>query len=1388
MLKQIKQIKNKDQKQTNKNVSDTNVSDKNLSDQNLNKMPKNWPYSSYFNCLNCITTENFKLLIPTAFIRLEINGAIFGPFKAMLDTGAQPTMISSSLYNSIRCPTVNGTKRLIGIDNRPFLIKKKFDVGVKPWFDSSKCINETVWVLPEPHEWNPTLPSVELNVISNNLHTEQHLADPNYFKPMEVHIILGVGFFAKIIKASLGTTSHGTTLLDTDFGIVMLGEHFDSINMETGTVLSAIDDSLGDKLNKMLEKLWDQDKIESDILNESPWTEEERMVEEHFINTHKRDVEGRFIVRIPFKPNVQSIGSSRQIALHRFLSNERKLNNTPELKEFYVEQMRELQRNGHMQEVTRSHLPGTIRYYIPHHCVMKNPRVVYDASCKTNTGVSLNEMQMLGPKLQTELHTTLMRFRRHKVAVYADIKKMFNQVRLAEDQWDCQRIFWRENSDQELKEYWLTVVTFGLTSSAHLAVRCVMQAAREAADMYPEAAKAIEKDFYMDDCVTGTNTVEQAIKLANEINQILSGAGFILRKWKSNEPELLQAFGSADQNDECAMVFSEDGETSVLGVKWLLQTDQFTFVVKTPTFTGPLTKRKIVSFVAQLYDPDGYISPVVVIGKIIIQELWKAGLDWDEPVDERMERMWSDLWNEIIELEKFKIDRWIGTSDQTKSKLIGFSDSSKLAFGAVIFIRTEYPNGMIKSNLLTSKSRVAPLKTATIPRLELAAAELLARLMIEVKGSMEFNDMEYILYTDSSITLYWIRKPPASLKTFVSNRVKSIQTNSDLKCWHYVNTKQNPADLLSRGAKPSELVDNKLWLYGPEWLQLPETQWPQEQFPLTVKYDENLELRAHVVTEFKSALSINKVTEIPGQGNRVSILEYANKMEKALRILAYVIRYVNAIRNRYKPPKKGTRSADREILPPSSQEKAWAMEYFIKKSQQEHFNPELTALEQNKRLPEKSKLEPLKPILDNRGVMRVGGRLDQANIDYEMKHPAIIPKNSRLAWLLMDLSHRTNHHGGAQVAMQHLRQKYWIPQLRDEYRKYNRSCIECVRNSQELQDQLMGELPADRVRPGRAFLATGVDYAGPFHKKYVDRDGTIIKKVKFWTVIFVCMKTKAVHLDTVDDLTSASFIACFERLISRRGAVRKLFSDNGTCFVGAEKEIARAFREWRKDGTVDAIANKGTVWTFMTPAAPHQGGIYEAAVKSMKFHLKRVVGSRVMEQEQFRTLLCKIEAVMNSRPLTALTDDPKDVQALTPAHFLIMEEFVAPPPFQYTTEKDLQGRKLWEKRQELLEHFWNRWQNEYLTTLQERKKWRREKENVKVGQLVILKDENLPPASWTMARIKELLPGKDGLVRNVVVETNRTILKRPVQKICILPVDCAEKDEHGIHSKLRNSN
>lgn len=330
-----------------------------------------------------------------------------------------------------------------------------------------------------------------------------------------------------------------------------------------------------------------------------------------------------------------------------------------------------------------------------------------------------------------------------------------------------------------------------------------------------------------------------------------------------------------------------------------------------------MTKRKVVSCVSQLFDPNGYVGPVTVIGKMIIQKLWKAGLEWDEVLNEQMKEVWIRYWGEIKHLERFTIDRWIGTSDKTQNMLIGFADSSKDAYGAVMYMRTVYPDGSIRCNLIMSKSRVAPVKEMTIPRLELAAAELLARVIVDVKRSMEFEDMPYVLFTDSSATLHWIRKQPAQLKMYVANRVTTIQKHTDLRCWRYVNTKDNPADLLSRGCKPSDLVDNKLWLHGPEWLVRLESDWPTEPFPLKALDGLDLELKVYSLTQFSDGISLEKWNEEEEIMERKPIAEYVETLDKALRILAYIFRYWYGKLTKYTPPRNVTRSKKSTVHAPT---------------------------------------------------------------------------------------------------------------------------------------------------------------------------------------------------------------------------------------------------------------------------------------------------------------------------------------------------------------------------------------------------------------------------------------------------------------------------------------
>ncbi|XP_055850678.1 uncharacterized protein LOC129915223 [Episyrphus balteatus] len=814
---QTKRIKYEDEKFGTDKASNKRCSKENVECKVFSKKFRSINDENYVHVVHNLEIKTD--FIPTAMVRIEADGFIYGPYRAMLDTGAHINLMVDRLRRDLKVQTKQASGKLVGINGSPFTITRQAMVKILPWYstDSFKSHeSESFWFLPEESQWNPILPTRTTEAVEVGNIDPHKYADPEYYKSRQIEILLGVDFFAKSIKSVFKKNEDGTVLLETTLGLVVLGSNLFRYNDQVN-VCSTVEYSESDQLDNLLKRLWEMDEIKSC----SQRTEEEELVEQHFQQNHYRDKDGVFVVKMPLKEEFKDIGSSRETALRRFTYLERRLEKNEQMKNAYVQKMRESIQLGHVQVANRSPRASNIVYYIPHHCIEKKFRIVYDASCRTNKGISLNEIQMLGEKLQRDLHEIIMRFRRHRIAICADIKKMFNQVRLNKEQWDLQRIFWRENRYEQLKEYWLTVVTFGLTSSAHLAVRSVLQAAKEAQHNYPEAANAIKNDFYIDDCATGETDDKKAIQLAKEMYEILKGAGFELCQWKSNSKRFMEELhaGTVDPT----MVFSGEEKSSILGLKWLIVSDQFTYEVKTPRLVGTLTKRKVVSCVAQLYDPNGYISPVTVIGKIIIQDIWRLGTGWDERVSSGIEERWKEYWNGIMGLENFRIDRWLGTTGASGIQLHGFSDASSAAYGAVIYVRTENTNGTGKGRLLISKTRLAPLRTITIPRLELAAAELLSRLLVEVRNSMEWIDTPCFLWSDSSVVLHWIRKLPCDLKTYVANRVSSIQSNTQAKCWHYVNTKENPADLLSRGVQTSALADNKLWLEGPKWLQQPRT-------------------------------------------------------------------------------------------------------------------------------------------------------------------------------------------------------------------------------------------------------------------------------------------------------------------------------------------------------------------------------------------------------------------------------------------------------------------------------------------------------------------------------------------------------------------------------------
>lgn len=1305
-------------------------------------------------------------ILPTALIRIRIGDWQSEPLRALCDFGSQPNLITHSVVKSNALDTTHANLVITGISNDFVKINRKVSIEISPWFNSDVSIKLDLLVIPKDSKWDLRLPDRDLRASEFKISHMRSLADPKFWKRREIALLLGVGAWAKIVKSGVDSVGEELTRQETTLGPVIFGRAGcdDTNNAITRTFAIKECDYKG--LEKLLKRLWEVDQVPMRCEK----TKEQQLVEKIYKEKRVIDSQGKFSVPIILQPNTTHFGDSRTRALNRFLQLERRFERDHKLKEGYIKFMKEYEILGHMREVTPFSDSNGLVFYIPHHAICSNEKikVVFDCSMKTNLGISLNDMQLKGQKLQRDLYDILLRARRFKIGIAVDVEKMYRQIRIIPEHSDLQRIFWRSNPKDEIREYCLTTVIYGQTSSPVTAIMVMQEGASKLKEKYPRAAEFIKEDFYMDDGFSGANDENDAIKLVNDLTIIFNSMGLPLNKWKSNSQQLMNYVKGDDK-----FIFFEDPDKeseetqTILGMKWNLESDVFTYLVKNDELPNKWTKRTVLSKVASIYDPLGHLAPVTLMARNFVQELWRSNKLWDEKVDDNFEKRWCIFWHQIKAIVNVKIPRWINLEDKTDLSFHCFSDASEKGIGVVIYMRAESKN-CVKITQLTAKSRVAPLKIVAIPKLELVAATLATKMMTHVRKTMELEHIPYFMRTDSEITLLWLKKEPAELRMFVGNRIAYIQENSDIKRWSHVKSSDNPADIASRGLFPTQIAREKFWWEGPEWLKLPQQNWPirSTSFSDEIKINYNNELKVHLGKIVNNPLKITVEKE-----KNLSLLEYSNNLDKLLRIYSYIMRFKNGfakenLKKRETRVTRLNRVRPNLVILPSIEEKAQAMRYFIKYQQQLDFAKEIIGETKG------SKLEPLLPFLDENGILRMGGRLRHAKYPFDMKHPIIIPPKTRLSWLIIKDAHEKLDHGHIQVMMQYVRSQYWIPQMRREMRTFVNKCVVCQRYEHPLQSQLMGDLPEYRVTPCKPFTYAGVDYAGPIEIKEYFRIGPKRQRSrKAWIAIFVCLNTRAIHIDIVLDLTSAAFIECFQRFVSRRGRCIKMISDNATTYVGAEKEIREALKAWDITETHERLNSFGTSWEFMTSGAPHQGGIYESSVKAAKYHMRRIMGSKSYTYDQTLTFLLQIEAILNSRPLYAISDDPNDIQAITPGHLMFGEPVIMPTSINPPKQTKASVTQIWREQKDMRQRFWEQWVKDYLPTLQRRGKWQRKNEKIELDKIVIIKDENLAPAHWLLGKIIELKKGKDDLVRSVKIKTKSSELWRPIQKICVLPVE-----------------
>ena len=681
-------------------------------------------------------------------------------------------------------------------------------------------------------------------------------------------------------------------------------------------------------------------------------------------------------------------------------------------------------------------------------------------------------------------------------------------------------------------------------------------------------------------------------------------------------------------------------------------------------------------------------------------------------------------------------------------QLHGFCNASEYAYGACLYLRSTDQQHNISSRLLCSKSRVAPVKRVTLPRLELCGAVLLAKLVKKTVPILGIPIHSIYLFTDSTIVLVWMKAASTGWKTFVANRVSQIQELTNTECWKHAPTHDNPADLISRRvqpSKPSTLLQVQLWWQGPRWLE-DKTEFWQADLPGRVPED---------IPEERSARTL-----LATSSDSDDVMLKFSSYSKLIRVTAYCRRFIQNCRQ----------GCERLSKPLSLAECQEASLSCIRIAQLASYHHEITTLCQHKVLSKKSTIFKLNPFVDEKGILIVGGRLDNSELNFETKHQIILSPHHHFTKLLILYEHNRPLHAGIQLVLASLRAKYWIPRARQTIRSILYKCLPCFRLTANSTHQLMGQLPRNRVTATRPFLTTGVDFAGPISmKKGSTRSKTL---QKCYSAIFVCFATKATHIELVTNLTSQAFIAALRRFIAQHGHVRDMYSDNGTTFIGASRKL-REFSNPLQDQQFKRelqghSATCSLRWHFIPPRSPHFGGLWEWSVKAMKYHLRRVMEESVLTCEELTTLLTQTEACLNSRPLCALSDDPNDHTILTPGHFLIGAPLMSPPDPD-VTELSLNRISRWQLIQRIRQHWWSRWSKDYLHTLQQRRKWASTRPNLQPCTLVILKEENQPPMQWKVGVIEEVFPGKDNVVRVASVRCSSTTLKRAVHKLVPLP-------------------
>ncbi|XP_075157911.1 uncharacterized protein LOC142231178 [Haematobia irritans] len=1085
----------------------------------------------------------------------------------------------------------------------------------------------------------------------------------------------------------------------------------------------------------------------------SPLLSDNDQIAKEIMDRTTKRIGNRFEIGLLWKKYPPEMPNSFEMALKRLLTIEKKMFQNAEFAVKYKVEIEKYIEKGYARKLSEEEIVETRHpvWYLPHFGVI-NPnkpqklRVVFDASAKVG-GISLNDLLLKGPEQAKSLLGILLKFRQGKIAVAADIREMFSQIKIRKEDQHSQRFLWRNGeSNMPVGHYAMVSMIFGAISSPCCAEYIKNRNATEFAEIYPDAAAIIEK-HYVDDFVASFKTETEAIEVCEKVVTVHARAGFELRGFVSNSGALENRMNLGPCGDESKNVNMEKQASAdkILGMYWNKTEDVFEFKTKFHNLAEDVfygvrvpTKRELLKVAMAVFDPFGLIADFLLYSKSLVQQTWKYKIGWDEAIPKELHKKWYSWWKEFEKLKDFKINRCLSpTFFEQEVQLHVFVDASQEAFSAVCYFKIQE-----NVSFVIGKTRCAPIKLLSIPRLELQAAVLGTRLSQVIINNHDIHISKVFFWSDSQTVLQWLNSKERRFKAFVSHRVAEILNSTKCSQWRYVPTQQNPADAGTRTVFPPKLLKNNIWISGRTFLRENESCWPKQEIILS---------KNAMVDEICASFHLSTAQD-------KSFIEYErfSSYTKLKRSVAWVLRFA----------KMTTRSS--RTLNGDEIEKAGKT--ICKLVQSECFKDELKTLYKGSTISKSSPLHSLAPYLDQDGLIRISGRLDEAlYLPFDARRPIILPQNHWVSELIMAHYHNKNYHQNKNLTINELRQNYWIPNIKTLYNKAKRKCYKCKLDSIQPKIPQMGQFPEDRITPFvRPFTYTGVDLCGPFDVAIGRR------KEKRWVVVFTCLTIRAAHIELAHDLSTDAFILCLRNFINRRGTPLRIRSDNGTNFIGVQKFLKKEDRLINEDDILKETSNRQIEWLFNCPENPSSGGVWERLIQIIKRLLQKTLKESVPRVETLQSVLIEAENIINSRPLTEIPLSSEDDEPLTPNHFLIGCSNSTQTP--NTEDEKLCLRKQWKISQNLKDRLWKRWITEYLPQLIRMTKWRNKTDPIKIGDLVLILESSVPRRQWLKGRIIKVFPAKDGQIRFAEIKTISGVKRRPVSKLAVFTTTNGESE------------